>query len=251
MDDGTRTAGHDHTQTDPRQDRYNTRVPPAIAEIIRIGQILTQYGYILLHHIDPPVRWLGFTTIAQFFGTVTLTNIVVRIVRGLMRLEALEDMLFQRAQSGRDLVVLAPRASRPRAIPAAIPEPEQAPKTVRQAEPPLTPLTLPTQEEIRAEVNRRPIGRTIAAICLDLGISPSLCTGPFWDRLFNAMQAYRGSLTTVVTELRRREKRFDALDCKRLNIPWPERTREGVRSALGFFIGEPFPPPPAAIAGPS
>jgi len=246
MPEALRTAAPH--QTSPHQDRYDTPVPPTIAEIIRLGQILTQYGHHLLQQIEPPIRWFGFATIAQFFGTTTLTHIAARIIRGLMRLQALEDLLFHRAQSGRDLVVLAPRASHPRALRTAQ---QQAPKTPKPPEPPLTPLTLPTMDDIRAEVSRCSIGQTIAAICLDLGISPSLCTGPFWNRLFNAMQAYRGSLATVVTEFRRREKRVGALDWGALKFPGPQRTRDRIRAALGFFIGEPLPPEPAAIAGPS
>jgi hypothetical protein len=115
---------------------------------------------------------------------------------------------------------------------------------------------MPTMAQIEDQVRRTPVGRTIAAICLDLAISPSLCTGPFWNRLFQAMMFFNGNLTAVVTEFGRRDERFEAEEGKRKNLPWPERTREGIRQALGgFFIGEEVPnsfqPTPAATASPS
>jgi hypothetical protein len=229
-------------------------MPAAIAEIFSLVQALTAYGCYLAEILHHPTLWRGFTTVAQFFGTTDNRAIAARVLRGVMRLDALHDMLLRRAQQGRDLVVLPPRASRHRAVPAAIPAPQEAPKPkfARPAEPPLTLSTLPSQEEIDAEVNSRSIGRTIADICLDLGVSPTLCEGPFWQLLFDAMQNYRGNLASMVTELRRRKQRFESLDCAGQNLPWPERTREGAQAVLGFFIGTTsFPPMPAATAGPS
>jgi hypothetical protein len=67
--------------------------------------------------------------------------------------------------------------------------------------------------------------------------------------LFEAIQDFRGSLPVVINEFRRREKQFDAEEWKRKHLSYPERSREGVRQALGFFIGQdPFQP---ATAGPS
>ena len=54
---------------------------------------------------------------------------------------------------------------------------------------------LPTEEEIAAEVRRRPVGAVIVDICRDLGISARpAATGPFWDELSHAIIAYGGSL---------------------------------------------------------
>jgi hypothetical protein len=89
------------------------------------------------------------------------------------------------------------------------------------------------------EVRRRPLGRSLAAICLDLGIAPSLCAGWFWNRLFQAMMDYRGSIPGVMRELRRREAQFEREDWKHKHLSPAEQTRDGVRQVLGFFIGEP------------
>ena len=102
-------------------------------------------------------------------------------------------------------------------------------------------------EAIDAEVRRSPVGRTIAAICRDFGISPSLCDGTFWNRLFDAIRLYRGSLASLVLEVRRRERRFEKEEWKHPGLEWPEETREGIRRVLGFLIGE-DPVDPFAVA---
>ena len=90
-------------------------------------------------------------------------------------------------------------------------------------------------EAIEAEVRRSPVGRTIAAICRDLGISPSLCDGTFWNRLFDAIRLYRGSLGSLVLEVKRREQRFEKEEWKHPGLELPEETRDGIRRVLGFL----------------
>ena len=106
--------------------------------------------------------------------------------------------------------------------------------------------------QLDAEVLRRPIGQSIVAICRDFGISPSLCEGAFWNRVFMAIHCYRGNLSNVVLEMQRREKQFDKDYWKHPDLPLPEQTREGIRRVLGFRIGEPpvdpFRPVPAPDA---
>ena len=109
--------------------------------------------------------------------------------------------------------------------------------------------------ECEAEARRRPVGQTIVAICRDLGISPSLCEGTFWNRVFMAIHCYRGNLGNVVLEMGRREKRFDKDHWRHPGLPLPEQSRDGIRRVLGFFIGEPpvdpFRPVPAPDAPPA
>ena len=245
------TAGTE-TDPDPQQDRAGSPLLPGITECMLIAQTLTAYGRHLSNLILKPTIWRGFTTIARFFGTVDFLEILPRIQRGMMRAMALEAMLLQRAQRGRDLVLGKPPA--PKDTPRA--QATHSPTQAKTVQPPLTFANMPTMAQIEDQVRRTPVGRTIAAICLDLAISPSLCTGPFWNRLFQAMMFFNGNLTAVVTELGRRDERFEAEEGKRKNLPWPERTREGIRQALGgFFIGEEVPnsfqPTPAATASPS
>ena len=100
------------------------------------------------------------------------------------------------------------------------------------------------------------VGSSVVAICRDLGVSPSLCEGSFWNRVFNVIDCFRGSFGNIVVEMCRREKKFarDVQD-KNRNLDWPDETTAGVRRALGFLIGEipldPFglaPSPGAAVA---
>ena len=122
------------------------------------------------------------------------------------------------------------------------------------------PAHLPTVAQFEAEIRRRPIGRTVADICSDLGISPSLCDGRLWLALSGAIMWYRGNLPRLMKEFRRREIRFCDTEADRNPaLGWPERTRDGNRRMLGFFIGQPpvtpfplpAPPPPlAAVSRP-
>ena len=215
MTDAPNTAGLS-PRSAPAKDRPARPVPPRIAEILGIVTILAGYGRHLAATLEHRAVARGFATIAQYFGTGTLDTIQAHILRGLMRAIALERLLLLRAARGRDLRTLTPRtascrapAAQDAAYPAqaaasAPPEaltPEQAAaaqEAARQAavsraearlarriarDRPLTFATLPSMEEIEAEVRRSPLGRTIALICRDLGISPSLCDGAFWGRI--------------------------------------------------------------------
>ena len=277
MQTASNTAGLS-TQSDPPQDRPGKPAPVRIPEILAVLSILTTYGRHLAHTLEQRAVARGFATIAQFFGTVAFDTIMAHITRGLMRAIALERMLRLRAARGRDLQILAPRAPSRRTPPAEVapeteataestppaeltPEPAAVtPAALRRADAwvarryaavtPLTLDTLPRMEAIEAEVHRTPVGRTIAAICRDFGISPSLCEGAFWNRLFDAIRLYRGSLGSVVLEMKRRERRFDKEEWKHPGLELPEETRAGIRRVLGFLIGEPPVDPFAVVAAP-
>jgi hypothetical protein len=262
----------------PAQDRPASPVPAGIAEILAILSILTTYGRHLGQTLEQRAVARGFATIARFFATVAFDTILAHIQRGLMRAIALQRLLLLRAARGRDLPIQAPREPSHRQPPAKdapetaqpatqtppaelTPDPEAAAQAAaRQAEArlarrlaasePLTLATLPRMEAIEAEVRRSPVGRTLAAICRDLGISPSLCDGTFWNRLFDAIRLYRGSAGSLVLELKRREQRFDKEEWKHPGLELPEETRDGVRRVLGFFIGETPLDPFAVLAAP-
>jgi hypothetical protein len=105
--------------------------------------------------------------------------------------------------------------------------------------------------QIEAEVSRRPVGQTIVDICCDFGISPILCDGSFWNRVFEAIHCYRGSFGNIMGEMRRREKRFDNEHWQHPKLELPEQTRDGVRRVLGFRIGEPPVDPFRPVPEPS
>jgi hypothetical protein len=274
MSAATATAGLPPPSAPP-QDRPARPVPDGIAEILAILSILITYGRHLGQTLEQRAVARGFATIAQYFGTVAFDTILAHIQRGLMRAIALRRLLLRRAARGRDLQIVAPRAAHDRVPPAqdaAEPAPPatQAPPAEPTPEPdaaalaaarlagerlarriaasqPLTLTTLPSMEAIEAEVRRSPVGRTIAAICRDLGASPALCDGTFWNRVYDAIRLYRGSLPSLWLELNRRERRFAKEEWKHPGLELPEETRDGIRRVLGFRIGEP-PVDPFAVA---
>jgi hypothetical protein len=108
---------------------------------------------------------------------------------------------------------------------------------------------LPTPEELDAEVRRRPVGRTIAFICMDLGITPFLCEGEFWDRVDKILQRYGGSLYSLYRVRAEREQAFQRERDRRpetWHIEWRPGPKPAVRQALGYLIGE-TPQIPAVV----
>jgi hypothetical protein len=98
----------------------------------------------------------------------------------------------------------------------------------------------PTRQQIEHQVRRRPVGRTIVDICLDLAVMPGLCTGPFWNELFEIMQWYGGSVATLMRERCRREEAFarEQDRCRTQGWDWWRGRGDMIRQALGFLIGE-------------
>jgi hypothetical protein len=212
-------------------------VPPRIADVLQLVTALLYYGRFLAAAVAHGAAWRGFATVAQFFGTAAVPEIAARIRRGMMRAIALHNVLLQRAQRGRDLVVLAPRQP---AVPGGANRSAGA-----GTKPKPQPGTLPTQAELEAWARRRPVGGAVTDICLDLGLSPGLCCGPFWQHVFDVLQDYRGSATKLMLELCRRQARFENDDGKHpAGLTLPARARDAIRDALGFFIGEPPPDDP-------
>jgi len=111
-------------------------------------------------------------------------------------------------------------------------------------------LFMPTLEELEAQVRRRPLGRTLVEICLDLAVVPGFCTGAFWNELFDSIRLRDGSIAVLMLEQSRREKAFSREQDRKPGSDWDWQNmgREALRRALGFRIGEvtddPFDPPP-------
>ncbi len=269
MCDADTTAGLP-SPPDPPQDRPGKPVPENIAHLLAIIHVLLGYGLHLAQTLEHRAVARGFSVIAQFFGTARVATIRARLCRGLLRAMALEQVLLARAARGRDLVISrrrepAPRAAQPAAVQPAAATAESQPPRRRPARNPdpdeePDPANLPTVEQFVAEIRRRPIGRALADICADLGISPSLCQGNFWFEITCGIMWYRGNLPKLMKGFRRREIHFCDTEADRNPaLGWPEPTRAGIRRSLGFFIGEPpvtpFPLPDvprrqAAVAQP-
>jgi hypothetical protein len=125
---------------------------------------------------------------AGLFGTSDVAQILLRIARGLRRAVALEAVLLARAQRGRDLKVAPVRISLPR-------NPSEAP-CPRATRAPL-PLE-PSDEEIAADVRRRPVGAVVVDICLDLGIVGGELGHDMYDELRKTVMLYGGNLIRLL-----------------------------------------------------
>ena len=224
-----------------------TRIPHRVATLLHAARILLGYGRHLADTIRDRAAAPGFTTIASCFGTTRLPVILASLTRGILRATALERLLLERAASGRDIADAASRlrpATR-RSVPADAPAPHPPVRTdaTRPARCSIwdaPELAIPTLEEIEAQVRRRPLGRTIVDICLDLAVVPGFCTGPFWNQLFELMQCNGGSVGTLMRERCRREETFLKEQDRHPggNRDAPDWKREAIRRVLGFFIGE-------------
>ena len=113
---------------------------------------------------------------------------------------------------------------------------------------------MPSPEDLDRQVRRRAIGRTFVEICLHLAVVPGLCTGAFWNQIFEIMHYFGGSVETVMREKTQREQAFIKEQDKKLDSTWDwlRLKRDELRQALGFFIGEapvdPFDQLPASCA---
>ncbi len=260
---------------DPQPDRPARTIPvgtiPArIAALLHTVRILLGYGRHLAETAQHRSASPDFNAIAACFGTGRLHAIIAHLQRGILRATALERVLLARAARGRDIGFVAPR-ERASATPAAPPDPPVAPADPPAEQPAEAPvarklaarpsrpagwndpeLFMPTLEELEAQVRRRPLGRTLVEICLDLAVVPGFCTGPFWNELFDIIRLHGGSVATLMQEKTRRQETF----CKEQdrkpgsNWDWLEMGREALRRVLGCCIGEVADAPFGAVGEP-
>jgi hypothetical protein len=267
-------------------------MPSRIAALLHTVRILLGYGRHLAETAPHRSASTDFNAVASCFGTGRLYAILAHMQRGILRATALERVLLERAARGRDIGFVTPgeHATATQAAPAAAltdalattptapadpsAAPAEAPADVHVARKPARPsrpagwndpeLFMPTLEELEAQVRRRPIGRTLVEICLDLAVAPGFCTGAFWNTLFDSIRLHGGSVATLMQKKLSRQEAFCKEQDRTIgsNWDWQEMGREALRRVLGCFIGEataePFGPDmqpsamaPAVAAGPS
>jgi hypothetical protein len=193
-------------------------MPAAIGRVISLVRKLIDYGKQLAGTIQQRAAAPGYALFASPFGTADLAV----ITSGLHRAAALEARLCCRAARGQDLAlapirlpaIRAPRTTRQVAPPAAQPDPQPADPV---DDPRLARLL--TEEQIAAEVRRRPIGAVIVDICCDLGIAPGLLDRAFWDEINHAIMMYGGNLARFFTNLH--ERLFACFTGERSGRPGP------------------------------
>jgi hypothetical protein len=240
-------------------------LPERIARLLRVVRVLLGHGRHLADTVRDRAAAPGFSAIAACFGTGSLSVIFAHLQRGILRALALERVLLLCAAAGRDLEFAEPRIRNPETAPAPADagrdQPAGQPARCPAALPPVrragrndpADFHTPTLEQLEREVRRRPLGRTIVDICLDLAVVPGLCTGAFWNELFDLIRSHGGSIATLVLERRRREQAFDLEQDRHPTPGWNRSSprRETIRDLLGFFIGEqPLAPCAASATGP-
>jgi hypothetical protein len=257
MEHATTTIPRSATPDDPQSDRPGRSlpghtIPVRIAALLHTVRIMLGFGRHLAETATQRSASPDFNAIAACFGTSRLYAILAHLQRGILRATALERVLLARAARGRDIRFIEPR-ERGTASPATTADP---PAAGPLAAAPVTPkvaarrsrpagsndpeLFMPTLEELEAQVRRRPFGRTLVDICLDLAVVPGFCAGPFWNELFDSIRLYGGSVVTLMQEKTERQKAF----CKEQdskpgsNWDWLEMGRDALRRVLGFRIGE-------------
>jgi hypothetical protein len=240
-------------------------MPGRIAALLHTVRILLGFGRHLVETAKDRSASPDFNAIAACFGTGRLYAILAHLQRGLLRATALENVLLARAARGWDIRFTAPR-KHATAAPAAPADPPADPPTGQHTNPsaeqspeqpaeapvarkaPLSrpagwndpELFMPTLEELEAQVRRRPLGRTLVDICLDLAVVPGFCTGAFWNTLFDWIRLTGGEVGTLMQEKAQRQKAFSDEQDKKLgsNWDWQEMGRDALRRVLGFRIGE-------------
>jgi hypothetical protein len=226
-------------------------MPAGIASVLHVLNILLGYGRHLADTVRDRATIPSFTSLAACFGTARLPVILAHLQRGILRAIALERVLLARAAKGRDIEIPPVRVrsagAAQHAAPAGPAAAQPAAAHASATHPPCQggwqddPLHhMPTLEELEARARRRPIGQTIIEICIDLAVVPGFCTGPFWNALFEVITWYDGNLVTLTRERARREAAFEREQDKAPTRSWRwwDATRDMLREALGFRIGE-------------
>jgi hypothetical protein len=228
-----------------------TAPPNNIAFLLRAVSTLLDYGIHLIDTIRHRATAPNFNAIAACFGTANLSTILAHLNRGLQRAAALERVLVTLAATGKDIDPVA-HAPPPQPAPA-----ETQPEHPADHEPAPRPsrhqgwtrpaglndpeLYMPTARELENQIRRRPLGRTILDICLDLAVVPGFCKSEFWNELFDAIHYFGGSVAALMQEKSRRREAFAKEQDRKpgSNWDWLHLNRDGIRQVLGFFIGEP------------
>jgi|GEM_PF-446126 len=259
---------------DPTRDRAGRTMPERLAALLRVVRVLLGHGRRLVETVPQRAANVEFAALAAVCGTYTMPTILARLQRGILRAMALERYLLSRAAKGREIGFVYYRDPRDRTPPKPAAEPPEGPPPSEQAasevpgeragsgqdekaserghderecrpkRPAFDPddLRIPSPEELDAEVRRRPFGRTILAICMDLAVIPSFCTGPFWNQISDTLMNYGGSFATLFKMRQYRETSFQKERDKKpdsWDFEWRFPPPETVRQVLGYMIGDP------------
>jgi hypothetical protein len=181
----------------PDADRAGPAMPENIARLLYIVRTLLQFGRHLAATIERRATGRGFWLFSAVFGTAELPVMRAYLHRGILRAATLESLLLRRAATGRD--VAAPRTGQTawtedaKIHPCDEPFRDQLARLTAeraQHDAPVEPDHSASVAQIEAEVRARPIGRSIADICRDLGVVAMMCTRAFRETIVNAIACY-------------------------------------------------------------
>ena len=200
----------------PPKGRASQTVPTYIAAILDMVRVLLGYGQHLDRTLPEQAAHPRFPTLAVAFGTHDIRRILAHLQRGILRAMMLQRYLLARAAQGRDVVPTPPAGpADPQEIEAMdmklrAPIQPRAPKRRAPRIDPDDPahFHMPTLKELEAQIRSRPIGRTIADICMDLGIAPTICESGFWHEIYQTRVHFAGKFADYFGVQERRKKAF-------------------------------------------
>ncbi|MEI7713655.1 MAG: hypothetical protein WCI94_19635, partial [Rhodospirillales bacterium] len=193
-----------------------------------------------------------FPALAAGFGTHDLRRILGHVQRGILRAMMLQRFLLARAAQGRDIEPVPPPVpAEPEDIEALeikLRAPVQ-PREKKTRAPHIDPddplhFRMPTLKELEAQVRRRSVGRTIAEICLDLGVAATTSEGGFWLEIYRTLLHFDGNSEAFFGIQENRRKAFAKERDKRpdtWSAEWRDRPKDAIRQLLGYLLGE-IPP---------
>ena len=241
-------------RTEPTTERIPDErpVPPCIAFLLRVVGVLLRYGRQLDDALPAKAAHPRFPTLAAGFGTHDVRRILFYIQRGILRATMLERFLLARAAQGHDIDSEQPPEPAEQAEIQALdlklrapvqPRLKSAKSSIAEANDPLH-FAMPTLKELESQIRRRSVGRTIAEICMDLGVTPTMCEGATWDEILRSLMYFGANLAEFFEVQQRRRETFQAERAKRSDrwtFDWQDRPRDAIRQLLGSLLGDPPP----------
>ena len=239
-----------HQTEPPTEQTEQEKEMPCITFLLRVVRTLLGYGKHLNETLHTKTDHHRIPTITAAFGTHDVRNILGRIQRGLLRAMMLERFLLARAAQGRDVEPSPPPAEPEYDEDLDLkPHPPSKPRAQAERRARANPndprnFYIPTLKELEAQIRRRSIGRTIADICKDLGITPPLCEGAFWNQIHQALMYFSANFAKFHDVQKHRgetlERESDKLP-KPWIYDWLDKPREIFFATLGFLVSQPPP----------
>ena len=233
----------------PQEAGSSTAMPSCIAAIWGIVRVLLGYGKHLDQTLPEKTDHPSFPALAAGFGTHDIRRILAHVQRGILRAMMLQRFLLARAAQGRDIEPIEPPAPAEQADIAALDmklRPPVGPRAKTPRAPRIDPdapayFVMPTMKELESQVRRRSVGRTLAEICMDLGIEATTSEAGFWYEVYRVFMNFGGNCAEFFDVRERRKKAFEKERQTRPDTwtcDWRDRPRDSIRQLLGYVAGE-------------